>query len=93
MHAYDLTMSYHLLCIYDIYVVHIHAISVSEGVTLLEYEQEQPKKQQAAPEQEVQVASEEANKDDLPECLDHQPIPFLKGKPRSVISLPCFIKS
>jgi hypothetical protein len=43
-----LIMSYHLLCIHDTYVVHMHAIGVPEGVTLLEYEQEQPKEQQAA---------------------------------------------
>jgi hypothetical protein len=41
-----LIMSYHLLCIHDTYVVHMHAIGVLEEVTLLEYEQEQPKEQQ-----------------------------------------------
>jgi hypothetical protein len=34
-----LTMSYHLLCIHDTYVVHMHRIGVPKGVTLLEYEQ------------------------------------------------------
>jgi hypothetical protein len=30
--------------------MHMHAIGVPEGVTLLKYEQEQPEEQQAAPE-------------------------------------------
>jgi hypothetical protein len=38
----------------------------------------------------VQVAKGEDNKEDLPECPNHQPISFLKGKPQSIISLPCF---
>jgi hypothetical protein len=37
-----LIMSYHHLCIHDTYVVHMHAIGVPEGVTLLEFEQERP---------------------------------------------------
>jgi hypothetical protein len=35
-----LIMSYHLLCIHDTYVVHMHAIGVFEGVALLEFKQE-----------------------------------------------------
>jgi hypothetical protein len=84
-----LNMPYHLLCIHDTYVVHIHAIRVPEGVTLLEYEQDQPEEQQTAQEQEVQVAGKEANKDDLPEFPDHQPASFLKGKPWSILSFLC----
>jgi hypothetical protein len=41
-----LIMSYHLLCNYDTYVVHMHVIGVPEGVMLLEYEQEQSEEQQ-----------------------------------------------
>jgi hypothetical protein len=40
--------------------------------------------------QEIQAQevpeSEEAG-DDLPECVDHQPSSFEKGKPRSILSL------
>jgi hypothetical protein len=42
-----------LLCIHDIHLVHMHAIGVSEGVTLLEFDgtsQEAPEVQQPEPE-------------------------------------------
>jgi hypothetical protein len=66
-----LIMAYRLLCIHDTYVVHMHAIGVPEGVTLLEFEQEQPKEPQTIQEQEGQVAEGEANEEDVPECLNH----------------------
>jgi hypothetical protein len=43
-----LIMSYHLLCIHDTYVVHMHAIGVFEGVALLEFKQERLEEQQEA---------------------------------------------
>jgi hypothetical protein len=43
-----LILSYHLICIHDTYVVNMHAIGIPEGVTLLEFEQEQLEEQQAA---------------------------------------------
>jgi hypothetical protein len=61
----------------------MHAIGVSEGVTLLEFEknlEEQPA------EQEVQ-APEEATEGDVIDCPDHMPCNFIKGKPQSIISL------
>ena len=67
-----------------IFIVRIHAIGVPEGVTLLEFKganQEEP---------EVQEADEAAAAEELPEFPDHQPSSFLKGKPRSILSLPCF---
>ena len=42
--------------------------------------------QPEAPEEEEQTLK------DLPECLNHQPTYFLKGKPQSILSLPCFMK-
>jgi hypothetical protein len=58
----------------------IHAIGVPEGVTLLEFE--------GARQEEHEVpASEESAIEELPECPDHRPSSFLKGKPRSIISL------
>ena len=69
-----------------IFILCIHAIGVPEGVTLLEFEgasQEEP---------EVQATDEAAAEEELPECPDHQPSSFLKGKPRSILSLPCFYK-
>ena len=75
------------MCIHDIYL-RIHAIGVPEGVTLLEFEganQEEP---------EVQETDEAVAAEELPECPDHQPSSFLKGKPRSILilSLSCFYK-
>ena len=40
----------------------------------------------------MQEADEAATAEELPECLDHQPSSFLKGKPRSILSLSCFYK-
>ena len=69
----------------------MHVVGSPEGVTLLEFEPEHQEEQQAAQEQEVQV-KRGVNIEDLPECPDHQPSSFLKGKPRSIISLLCFYK-
>ena len=74
-------------CASMIFILRIHAIGVPKGVTLLEFEganqEEEPK---------VQEANEAAAVEELPECPDHQPSSFLKGKPRSILSLPCFYK-
>ena len=79
----------HYLCIHDILFVLMH-IGSPEGVTLLEFKEEaednQGTPQTAAPK------GEEPATDELPECPDHRPTSFLKGKPRSIISLLCFIK-
>jgi hypothetical protein len=61
----------------------MHAIGVPEGVTLLEFEKN-PEEQ--TPEQEVQDP-EGAAEGDVVECPDHMPCNFVKGKPRSIISL------
>ena len=69
-----------------IFILYIHAIGVLERVMLLEFEgasQEEP---------EVQAIDEVAAEEELPECPDHRPTSFLKGKPRSILSLPCFYK-
>ena len=74
-------------CAFMIFILCIHAIGVPEGVTLLEFEganqEEEP---------EVQEADEAAAAEELPECPNHQPSSFLKGKLRSILSLPCFHK-
>ena len=70
-----------------IFILRIHAIGVPEGVTLLEFEgasqEEEPK---------VQEIDKAAAEEELPECPDHRPSSFLTGKPRSILSLPCFYK-
>ena len=63
-------------CASMIFILRIHAIGVPEGVTLLEFEgasqEEEP---------EVQATEEAAAEEELPECPDHRPSSFLKGKP------------
>ena len=65
-------------------------IGSPEGITLLEFEameqEDQEAPQQGAPKGEEQVPKE------LPECSDHKPTSFLKGKSRSILSLLCFYK-
>ena len=67
----------------------MHAIGFPKGVTLLEFEPKRQEEQQAAQEQEVQA--EGVNIEDLPECPNHQPSSFPKGKPRSILSLLYFL--
>ena len=67
-------------------------IGSPEGITLLEFEamgeeDQQETQQQAVPEGEGQVQEE------LPECPDHKPSAYLKGKPQSILSLLCFINA
>ena len=63
-------------------------IGSPEGITLLEFEAEEEENQEAP----LQVApkSEKQAPKELLECLDHRPTSFLKGKPRSILSLLCF---
>jgi hypothetical protein len=79
-------LALHPLCILYIYLYpHIY-IGFTEGVTLLEFELEGEEiPQQEVPEGEGQVQEE------LLECPDHKPSAYLKGKPRSILSLLCFI--
>ena len=66
-------------------------IGSSEGITLLEFNEEEEEEQPETP-QAVAPKGEEKTLEDLPECLVHRPTYFLKGKPRSILSLPCFRK-
>jgi hypothetical protein len=80
-----------LLYIHDIHLLHIHAIGIPEGMTLLEFDgmsQEASDLQQPEPKvQEVQSAGEVLDEVVI-DCPDHIPCNFMKGKPRSIISLP-----
>ena len=88
-------MLYHITCV----IVYAFAVSYSmlmhiessEEITLLELNEEAEENwhetsQAAAP------GEEELTLEDLPECSDHRPISFLKGKPWNILSLPCFTK-
>ena len=88
--AVHFIITFHLFCIHDSHAVHMHAVCVLEGVTLLEFEQGLPEEQQQVQEQKVQAPEGGANEEEVLECPNHQPSSFLKGKPRSIISLLCF---
>jgi hypothetical protein len=77
-------MLHSFLCIHDIYLC-IHAIGVPEGVTLLEFEGAHQEEQEQPEEPEV-PASDESAVEELPECPNHRPSSFLKGKPRCMLT-------
>ena len=73
-------------------LMHIHAIAATEEITLVELNDDPQEEGQEVQHQEVPSEGEpEANH--LLECPDHQPVTFVKGKPRSIISLPILLMS
>ena len=82
-----------LVCMYAFaipFAIFMH-LGSTEEITLLEINEgeegdQQENSQATAPEEEEQIPEE------LPECPDHRPTSFLKGKPRSILSLPVFYK-
>jgi hypothetical protein len=54
VHVMHFIMSFHILCIRHTYIVHMHAIGVLEGVTLLEFKQGPLEEQQQVQELKVQ---------------------------------------
>jgi len=69
-------------------LMHIGSI---EEITLLEFNEEEEEDQQETP-QAIALGEEEQTPEELPECLDHRPASFLKGKPWSILSFPLFYK-
>ena len=69
----------------------MHAIGAAEEITLVELEANPQEENQKGQHQEA-PGEGEPKVDHLQECLDHQSITFLKGKPRSILSLPCFTR-
>jgi hypothetical protein len=78
-------MMHSLLYIHETYLC-IHAIGVSEGVTLLEFEGAHQEEEQEQPEEPEEPAGEGVPEEELPECPDHRPSSFLKGKPRYMLT-------
>ena len=62
-----------------------------EEIMLLEFEEAEEGNQQEDP-QAVAPEGVEQNPEELLECPDHRPTSFLRGKPRSIISLPVIYK-
>jgi hypothetical protein len=77
---------------HPLFLLRIHVIGVPEGVTLLEFEPVIPEEVQDLPEQPEEPTGNEAPAKDLPECPDHRPSTFLKGKPRCMLN-PSIYKS
>jgi hypothetical protein len=55
-------------------------------VTLLEFEGSISEEDQEQPREPEDPAGEGVSEDDLPECPDHRPSSFLKGKPRCMLT-------
>ena len=66
-------------------------IGSTEETTLLEFNEEEEGDQQEMP-QATAPREEEQTPKELPECPYHRPTSFLKGKPRSILSLTLFYK-
>ena len=62
-----------------------------EEIMLLEFKEAEEGNQQEDP-QAAAPEGVEQNPEELPECPDHRPTSFLRGKPRSIISLPVIYK-
>ena len=88
MFMHHIISSISLPCILVSYFALMHIGSL-EGITLLEFEAEE--ENQETPQPEAPNGDEQAPKE-LPECPDHRSTSFLRGKPRSILSLLCFIK-
>jgi hypothetical protein len=78
-------MLHSFLCIHEIYLC-IHAIGVLEGVTLLEFKEAHPEEEQEQPGEPEEPAGEGVPEEELPECPNHRPSSFLKGKPRCMLT-------
>ena len=73
------------------YVVIFMHLGSEEEITLLEFDEVEEGDQQENPQAAVPKGKEQ-NPEELSECPDHRPTSFLKGKPRSILSLPVFYK-
>ena len=63
----------------------IHAICAPDATASFEL-QVNPEGQEGNPEVEAQQAGHEEPEEEV-ECLNHEPASFVKGKPRSILSL------
>ena len=72
------------------YAIFMH-LGSTEEITLLEINEGEEGDQQEIP-QAAAPEEEKQNPEELLECPNHRPTSFLKGKPRSILSLPVFYK-
>ena len=64
----------------------MHAIGATKEIIVLEYEAD-PQEEYLEVQQLEAPREGEPNGEQFPECLDHQLSTFVKGKPRSILSL------
>ena len=76
------------ICIHNTYAIFMH-LGSEEEIMLLEFEEVEEGDQQEDP-QAAAPEGVEQNPEELPECPDHCPTSFLRGKPRSILSLLVF---
>ena len=69
----------------------MHAIGAAEEITFVEFKANPQEEIQEAQHQEA-LGEGEPRVDHLQECPVHQPATFVKGKPRSILCLPCFTR-
>jgi len=65
----------------------VHAIGASEVAASFELERVSPEGPEVTQEVEAQPVGQEEPKEEV-ECPSHEPASFVKGKPRSILSLP-----
>ena len=74
-----------LRCTYALALIHLrHTGSQEELLVAVQEEQTRTDPQEV---QALEVPEEEEQREDLPECVDHQPSSFKRGKPWSILSL------
>ena len=74
-----------LRCTYALALIHLHHTGSQEELLVAVQEEQTGTDPQEVQAQEV--PEEEEQGEDLPECADHHPSSFERGKPRSIISL------
>ena len=67
------------VCIRNTYAIFMH-LGSEEEITLLKFDEVEEGDQQENP-QVAAPEGEEQNPEELPECPDHRPTSFLRGKP------------
>ena len=73
------------------YVILMH-LGSTEEITLLEFDEEEEGDQQEIP-QAAAPEGKEQTPEELSKCPGHRPTSVLKGKPRSILSLPVFLQN
>jgi len=79
------SIHHHLVCTHFLLIA--HAIGASEATASFELNQVNHEGPEINEEVVVQPAGEEEPEQEV-ECPNHEPASFVKGKPRSILSLP-----